>query len=67
MAINLKKNTLRERRSDAKMQKYIKGRANYSLAIIGKAFVNNGSGRFLNIRNSGDAILTKRKASCASR
>lgn len=34
---------------DVRMQKYIRSRANYSLAILGMAFVKNGSGRFLNL------------------
>ena len=32
------------------MQEAIRARANYSLAVLGMAFVRNGSGRFLNIR-----------------
>jgi hypothetical protein len=35
---------------DVKMQQEIKSRANYSLALLGMAFVRNGSGRFLNLR-----------------
>lgn len=34
----------------------IRRRANYSLAVLGMAFVRNGSGRFLNIRASGDRL-----------
>jgi len=35
---------------DVRMQQAIRSRANFSLAILGQAFVRNGSGRFLNIR-----------------
>jgi hypothetical protein len=35
---------------NVKMQQEIKSRANYSLALLGMAFVKNGSGRFLNLR-----------------
>ena len=35
------------------MREAIESRANHSLAILGKAFVRNGSGRFLNIRSDG--------------
>ncbi len=34
------------------LQEKIKKRANYSLAILGMAFVRNGSGRFLNVRTA---------------
>lgn len=37
-------------KEDIEMQKYLRARANYSLAILGEAFVRNGSGSFLNIR-----------------
>jgi hypothetical protein len=37
-------------KKDRELQKKIKERAAYSLAILGKAFVRHGSGRFLNIR-----------------
>jgi hypothetical protein len=39
-------------KKDRGMQKKIRERAAYSLAILGKAFVRHGSGRFLNIRAS---------------
>jgi|WetSurMetagenome_2_1015567.scaffolds.fasta_scaffold00788_10 hypothetical protein len=35
---------------DVQQQRQIKSRADYSMAILGKAFVYNGSGRFLNIQ-----------------
>lgn len=41
----------KDKPEDVKMQEYIKSRANYSLAILGKAFILHGSGRFLNIRS----------------
>lgn len=37
---------------DSEMQEDLRLRANYSLAILGEAFVRNGSGSFLNIRSS---------------
>ena len=39
------------REDDLKMQKEIKGRANYSIAVLGKAIKLNGSGKSLNIRS----------------
>ncbi len=45
-----KKATFIDRAEDVLMQQAIRRRADYSLAILGKAFVLNGSGRFLNIR-----------------
>ena len=36
--------------NEPRMVKAIRSRADYSLAILGMAFVRNGSGRFLNIR-----------------
>lgn len=39
-----------DKESDRKMQKKIRNRANYSLSILGMAFVRHGSGRFLSIR-----------------
>jgi hypothetical protein len=36
------------------MEKDIRDRTNYSLALLGMAFVRNGSGRFLNIRATTD-------------
>jgi len=35
---------------DVKMQQEIKSRADYSLALLGMAFVRHGSGRFVNLR-----------------
>jgi hypothetical protein len=40
----------RKNSSNDKLQKEIESRANYSLAVLGMAFVWNGSGKFLNIR-----------------
>lgn len=37
----------------------IRSRADYSLAVLGMAFVRNGSGRFLNIRARGDRLMKK--------
>ena len=37
----------RDSKEDREMQKRINARANYSLAILGMAFVRHGSGRFL--------------------
>ena len=37
----------RDSKEDRKMQEHIISRANYSLAILGMAFVRHGSGRFL--------------------
>jgi hypothetical protein len=37
---------------DLKLQETIRNRSNYSLAVLGMAFVRNGSGRFLNIRTT---------------
>ena len=41
---------IKERPENAEMQRYIRGRALYSLAILGKSFIIHGSGRFLNLR-----------------
>jgi hypothetical protein len=46
-----------ERPKDARLKEIIRNRANYSLAVLGMAFVRNGSGRFLNIRASHQSIL----------
>lgn len=35
---------------DVEMQQAIRSRANYSLALLGMAFVRRGSGRFVNLR-----------------
>lgn len=43
-----------ERAAIRLMEKTIRSRANYSLAVLGMAFVRNGSGLFLNIRAVGD-------------
>jgi hypothetical protein len=51
---------IREREEDMAMQRAIRSRANYSLAVLGKSFVTNGSGRFFNIRTAGDLHLVKR-------
>jgi hypothetical protein len=53
---------IRERAEDRDMQRAIRSRANYSLAVLGKSFVTNGSGRFFNIRTAGDLHLLKRGA-----
>ena len=37
----------RDGKEDRELQEKIKARANYSLAILGMAFVRHGSGRFL--------------------
>jgi hypothetical protein len=37
----------RDSKADQEMQEQIRARANYSLAILGMAFVRHGSGRFL--------------------
>lgn len=37
----------RDSKKDQKKQKAIRARANYSLAILGMAFVRHGSGHFL--------------------
>lgn len=46
----------RERDRIQLMQQAIESRASYSLAVLGMAFVRNGSGRFLNIRAVGDRL-----------
>jgi hypothetical protein len=46
---------------DMAMQEEIRNRANYSMALIGMAFVRHGSGRFLNLRSSGEPIYGRRK------
>lgn len=40
----------KDRKKDLEMQRQIKARANYSLAILGMAFVWRGSGRFISFR-----------------
>jgi hypothetical protein len=45
-----KNSTELQTKKDIELKNTIKSRANYSLAILGMAFVRNGSGRFLNIR-----------------
>jgi len=40
------------RKKERAMQKRIKEKTDYYLAILGMAFVTHGSGRFLNIRAS---------------
>ena len=42
--------SIKERPEDAEMQEYIRGRALYSLALLGASFITHGSGRFLNLR-----------------
>lgn len=39
-------------KEDLKIQKLIVQRANRSLAILGRSFVRNGSGIFLNVRST---------------
>ena len=41
------KTSRRDSKEDREMQERIRLRANYSLAILGAAFVRHGSGRFL--------------------
>ena len=41
---------IKERPEDIAMQEEIRGRALYSLAVLGMGFVYHGSGRFLNLR-----------------
>ncbi len=43
----------------AATEQEIRSRADYSLAVLGMAFVRNGSGRFLNIRAHGDRLMKK--------
>ncbi len=50
----------KDKPEDIEMQREIRNRAKYSLAVLGKAFVRNGSGRFLNIRSAGDLYKFKR-------
>jgi hypothetical protein len=50
----MKERQIKERAEDRRMQRSIRSRANYSLAVLGKSFVTNGSGRFLNLRTVGD-------------
>lgn len=38
-------------KEDKEIQEAIIARANYSLAVLGMAFVRHGSGKFLNIRS----------------
>jgi len=45
---------IKDTKENRRMQQEIRSRANLSLAILGKSFVTNGSGRFLNIRTIGD-------------
>lgn len=49
-----KKKKIKERAKDIKMQREIRSRADYSLAILGMMFVHRGSGKFLNIRSTKD-------------
>jgi len=51
-------------KEDLEIQKQIIERTNRSLAILGRAFVRNGSGIFLNIRSP---ISVKRAISGASK
>jgi len=44
------RSVVRDSKENVKLQKAITDRANYSLAILGMAFVWRGSGRFFNIR-----------------
>jgi hypothetical protein len=53
---------IKEKSKDRLVQALIRSKANYSLAVLGRAFVRNGSGRFLNIRTAGDLQLVKRAA-----
>jgi hypothetical protein len=43
----MKTDTRLDRKKDRELQRKIKSRAFYSLAILGMAFVRHGSGRFL--------------------
>ena len=43
-------------KKDAKIQKELRARANWSLAVLGKSFITHGSGKFLNIRPSQERI-----------
>lgn len=52
---------------DVKMQEYIEARANYSVSILGQAFVRNGSGSFLNIRRVGSPKRVVKKNSFRTR
>lgn len=38
------------------MEEEIRRRADYSLVVLGMAFMRNGSGKFLNIRAHGDRL-----------
>lgn len=50
--MKLKQKKYVDRKKDREMQKRIRDGANYSLSVLGKAFVLRGSGRFLNIRET---------------
>lgn len=52
---------------DAKMQQYIEDRANYSVSVLGQAFVRNGSGSFLNIRRVGSPKRVVKKNNSITR
>lgn len=56
-----------DKSEDVKMQQYIEARANYSVSVLGQAFVRNGSGRFLNIRRVGSPKRIVRKNSPVTR
>jgi hypothetical protein len=51
-----------DRPEDLRLQQAIRSRADYSLAILGNAFVRNGSGRFLNIRQATEIIGEKKSS-----
>jgi hypothetical protein len=46
---------------DKDKQRYIRARANFSMSVLGAAFARNGSGAFLNIRKSSQAIASKKQ------
>jgi hypothetical protein len=59
----MRRNKTTEKAAIRKMEKNIRRRANYSLAVLGMGFVRNGSGQFLNIRSVSDrysGVLTPR-------
>lgn len=47
------KRKIADKPEDVKMQRYLEARADYSMAVLGEAFVRNGSGVVLNIRTIG--------------
>ena len=56
------KRKIQDKPEDVKMQEYIGTRSNYSMAVLGQAFVRNGSGSFLNIRRAGKAEKIVKRA-----